>query len=190
MDLQKIERLIRKYENGETSLEEELELKIFFAKENVPGHLSGYKDLFSFYRKAVEEEIPDPAFDDRVLDLILEGSGQVKEKGLVRRLYPIWSMAAAILLLAGIYFFLRNQSRTVDTFDDPVIAYAETKRILMKVSDNLNTGVEELSNVKEMQSGLDDLGNIKTFNEGMKNMKRISVLDKSKDIITQKTNKQ
>ena len=190
MNLQKIEALIRKYERGETTLEEELELKIFFAKENVPLHLAGYRDLFSFYRKAGEEQMPDGQFDDRILRLI---SGEQPTEDVpkrVRSLYPVMMAAASILVLFGLYMFIGNRSQPRDTFEDPALAYAETRKILLQVSGNLNEGVGELSNMQELNQGMDDLGNITTFNEGMKNMKKISVLDKSKDMITQKNDKQ
>jgi hypothetical protein len=190
MNLQKIETLIGKYERGETTLEEELELKIFFAKENVPLHLAGYRELFSFYRKAAEVEMPDPDFDRRILEHITGGQPAKSSGKKPRRLYPALAAAASIVVLFGLYFLLSDNSRQQDTFDDPALAYAETKKILLQVSGNLNDGVEELGNIKEINKGLDDLGHISSFNEGMKSMKKISVLDKSRDMITQKSNKQ
>lgn len=190
MNLQEIERLIRKFENGETSLEEELELKIFFAKKNIPQHLAGYGELFGFYRKAADEKLPDPDFDKRILEMISSGIGPEKSKAFFRRLYPVLSIAAVLIVLIGIYVVMNRQRSKLDTFTDPVIAYAETKKILMKVSGKLNDGVEDLSNMKAINEGMEDLSNIKSFDEGMKNMKKISILDKSKDIITQKTIKQ
>ena len=190
MTLQKIEELIRKYERGETSLEEELELKIFFAKENVPIHFSGYRELFSFYRKAGEEEMADNDFDSRILAIISEEQPTIAQKGKTRRLYSFLAAAASVVILFGMYLFLSNRQQPRDTFDDPALAYHETKKILLQVADNLNDGVVELGTMKEINQGLDDLGNIKSFDEGMRNMKKISVLDKSKDIITQKNNKQ
>lgn len=190
MNLQRIEQLIGKFERGETTLEEELELKIFFAKETVPLHLTGYRDLFQFYRKAAEEEIPDPEFDERFLKAIGEAEDDSPPHGKLRRLYPVLGIAAALILMFGLFFILSRQQPPRDTFQDPDIAYAETKKILMKVSGNLNSGVEELANVNAINEGMDDLNNIKSFDEGMKTMQKISVLDKSKDIITQKTNKQ
>jgi len=189
MNLQKIELLIEKYEKGETSLNEEMELKIFFAKENVPFHLSGYKNLFTFYRKAGEEEITDPDFDEKVLRVIAGPGEATGHRRGFRRLYPVLSIAAGLLLILGLYFVFMQQKKITDTFNDPELAYAETKKILLKVAGNLNTGVDELSNVKEINTGLDDLSNIKSFNEGLKQMNKISILDKSKDSITQKTNK-
>lgn len=190
MNLQKIEALIRKYERGETTLEEELELKIFFAKESVPMHLAGYRDLFSFYRKASEEQMPGEDFDGRVLGIISGGEPATGTGPRKRKLYPVLMAAASILILFSLYLFLGDRQQPRDTFDDPAMAYAETKKILLQVSGNLNEGVEELSNVKEINAGMEDLGNISTFNEGMKNMRKISVLDKSRDMITQKNNKQ
>jgi len=190
MNLQKIELLIEKHEKGETSLNEEMELKIFFAKENVPFHLSGYKNLFTFYRKAGEEEILNPDFDEKVLSVIAGPGETTRHKWISKTFYPVMRVAAGLLLIIGLYFVFLQQKKVTDTFSDPELAYAMTKKVLLKVSGNLNTGVGELTSMKEINSGLDDLNNIKSFNEGLKKMKKISILDKSKDSITQKTNKQ
>lgn len=190
MNLQKIEKLIKKYEDGSTSVEEEMELKSFFEKESVPFHLAGYKDLFNYFESSSKQTLDDPAFDDRVISLIESTDYSRENKGRSRVLYPVMGIAASIILLLGAYLFLQPQSTVEDTFSDPEIAYLETKKILMKVSGNLNTGTAELKNMEEMGKGLDNLNNIKSFDEGLKSMKRISVLDKSRDIITQKTNKQ
>ena len=94
--------------------------------------------------------------------------------------------AAVVLILISVYFSSRQGQAPVDTYEDPQLAYAETKKILMQVSGNLNEGVEELSTMKEINNGLENLGSIRSFDEGLNNMRKISVLDKSKDQITQK----
>lgn len=189
MNLQKIELLIRKYEQGESSVQEEKELKAFFQSDHVPFHLAGYKDLFAYYSKAGQEELTDPDFDEKLFQAIKSGKAP-DQRSRYRRLYPVIGIAASIGLLVGIYFVGANRNQQTDTFNDPQIAYLETKKALMMVSDNLNAGVGELGNMEEMSNGLDNLNSIKTFDEGMKKMRKISVLDKSKDIITQKTNTQ
>ena len=57
MNLQKIEKLIKKYEQGNTSLEEEKILMDFFRNEEVPYQLRSYMDLFYFMESSKKEEL-------------------------------------------------------------------------------------------------------------------------------------
>lgn len=186
MNLQRIEQLIGKYENGETSLAEEMELNTFFNRKDVPFEFRAYKDMFEFYKGAKEEILPDPAFDKKIMDIISPKPSFNRKKTNVRFIYMVSGIAASIILFIGIYFFSFNPTNPRGTYDDPAIAYAATKEILMKVSTNMNTGSEELSKMKELDKGFDDLQNLSEFDKGIKKMKKISVLDKSKDIIKQK----
>lgn len=186
MNLQRIELLIGKYENGETSLAEEMELNVFFNRKDVPYEFRAYKDMFEFYKEAREDVLPDPEFDDKIMHIISHKPFSAPKKSNVRFLYMVSGIAASVILFIGIYFFSFNPANPGGTYDDPAIAYAATKEILMKVSTNMNTGSEQLSKMKELDKGLDDLQNLGEFDKGLKKMRKISVLDKSKDIIKQK----
>ncbi|MCD4698099.1 MAG: hypothetical protein K8S16_17880 [Bacteroidales bacterium] len=188
MNLQRIEDLIRKYENGDTSLAEENELLTFFRQEDIPFQFRAYKEMFGFFELTKKETIGNPDFDQTVLNRISELKKSEQPRFYVRYLYPIAGIAASILLIIGLYFFTFDSFTPLGTYEDPEIAYAETKKILLNVSGNLNSGIDPLSNIKEINKGMNELQNIKTFDEGVKNLRKISVLDKSKDIITQKTN--
>ena len=91
-------------------------------------------------------------------------------------------------LLIGFYFVMRINNTYQDTYSDPELAYAEVKRVLMKVSGNFNEGTKELKNVKEIENGFDELNKIAAFDDGVKSMNKISVLDKSNELITTKNN--
>lgn len=54
-----IERLIDKYYNGETSLEEEQQLQEFFLGEVVPDHLKTYREQFSHLTRSGQLEWPE-----------------------------------------------------------------------------------------------------------------------------------
>jgi hypothetical protein len=185
MNTQEIEKLIAKFEKGETSIEEEKLLKSYFATDDIPEHLAIYGEIFSFYGDAMNEELPDPEFDKKVLEKIGISNEKMKRPGMYRKLYPYFAVAASLVILIGLYFLVQHQGTDNGTYDDPELAYAETKKILMEVSGNLNTGFEELSKVKTLNTGMDELQNIKKFDDGMKSLGKISILDKSKQMVIQ-----
>lgn len=188
MNLQKIEKLISKYEQGDTSLEEEKILTDFFRNKEVPYQLRSYKDLFCFMDSSKQEEIQDVDFDEKVLAAISNVESEPKSLPNRIKLYSALAVAASIVILMGLYFQFAQMNQVQDTYDDPLLAYAETKKILMKVSGNLNTGVDELKNVSEFNDGFSELNKISTFEQGMKNLEKISMLEETKELITTKNN--
>lgn len=86
----KIEELIERYFEGQTSCEEERELRCFFNRENVPEHLQVYRPLFI----CLEQEVK--AFREK-------STPTAKLPSYRRRfIYMMSGVAAGILLLIGI----------------------------------------------------------------------------------------
>ena len=56
MVLNSIEKLLEKYENGETSLREEQQLKEYFAQEEIQPQFEAYKPLFMYFSENSMEE--------------------------------------------------------------------------------------------------------------------------------------
>ena len=52
----RIEKLIEKYENAETTLQEEQELKAYFALDKVAPHLQSYQPLFNYFSQTRDEQ--------------------------------------------------------------------------------------------------------------------------------------
>lgn len=137
MELIKIEALLTKYEEGETSLTEEKALKEYFRKENVPPHLSHYKSLFLF-SKMEKEKTAQVEFR--------AGSGKKK--------FALYGIAAGILLALGIFGFYSNQQQELEqqnlgTIENPEEAYLKAKETLQLVSEALNSSKDELTYVEE-----------------------------------------
>ena len=55
MELANIEKLVEKYLNAETSLQEEATLKNYFTEGNVAPHLLEYKFMFTYFTKEKDE---------------------------------------------------------------------------------------------------------------------------------------
>ncbi|MDD2437587.1 MAG: hypothetical protein PHG27_01460 [Massilibacteroides sp.] len=83
----KIDELLEKYFAGETSMEEEKELRQFFSSETVSPHLSAYKPLFAYF----DEEIAR-----RVKPVV-----PVRNNKRIAR-YFLYGVAAASLVVLGV----------------------------------------------------------------------------------------
>jgi hypothetical protein len=187
MNLQKIEQLIEKYERVETSMEEEKILKDFFLTGDVPLHLRSYKTLFSYFKSSQNEPLPSLDFDEKVLAAMDAGKVVPILSINRKRVYLISSIAAGVLILFGLYFrYGMSGTFTKETYNDPVLAYAETKKILMNVSANLNSGVNEMKSIKEFNNGLSELEKVSAFQTGLHQLEKVTILDKAKERRTTK----
>jgi len=136
MELSNIEKLLEKYFEGETTISEEQELKVYFTREIVPSHLERYKDLFQFF----SEESNITATKD-----VTNITGK-------KYRYAWVGMAASIVLIAGIFLSRTTPVKQADTFDDPEIALQETKKILNMVSQYMNEGAQGLVYLQEFEN--------------------------------------
>lgn len=186
MDLKKAEVLIEKYYNGETSPEEELQLREFFrTAENIPEHLMPEKELFSLYLKAADEEVPIHGYIknlERVID-----SRSVTSPGTRKSIiYRISGIAAGIALLLTSYFLLVNKPFTddrrqalKDTYENPQLAYEETQKVLLYISQKMNKGTAPLSNVSKLNKPVQNIQNLKKLKTGMNQLQMLNLLNNS-----------
>jgi hypothetical protein len=151
MNSEEIKRLLEKYYEGETTSGEELLLKKFFSMDNVPQDLRSDQEIFRYYMHVAEMPEPSADFEKKIISAIAnEDKNAVRFKR--RRLYITLSgIAAAMLILAGSYYFFTNRSEPRDTYSDPEIAYAETMKILYQVSARLNQGTKALGHLGSLQ---------------------------------------
>ena len=136
MELYKLEFLLKRYDDGETSLEEEKLLKNYFLEEKVPEHLEHYKMIFNFSEE--ERKIHYP--------------GKFKLKS-GRKWYAI-GLAASVLITIGIFTFQENEQQNLTqnelgTIENPEEAYYKAKETLQMVAQIMNNGKEELVYLEE-----------------------------------------
>ena len=89
MELASIEKLIVKYLNAETTLQEENTLKNYFTGGNVAPHLQEYIELFSYFAIAKDETFDKPI--------------RLKTESKVRRNFCRLSIAASFALMFSVF---------------------------------------------------------------------------------------
>lgn len=141
MELDRIEILLEKYFEGETSIAEENELKVYFSSQDVAQHLEHYRAMFGYFSSAKEQK-----FEQQI---------PLKSK---RQKVAWLSVAASIVILLGMFTFYNlnlNHNEDLGTYDDPQKAFEETQKALNLLSKNVNVGVESMQYVQEYQESTD-----------------------------------
>lgn len=143
MELNKIENIVEKYFQGETSIAEENELKEYFSSPNVAQHLKQYQPIFGYFSQVKEQKLTQ------------EIPLQTKKRNVA------WvSIAASVVVLLGIgtYFYLSEKKSApvvaqteLGTYDDPEEALAATQKALALLSNNVNVGIESVHYIKEYE---------------------------------------
>jgi hypothetical protein len=141
MALDRIENLIDKYFEGETSIAEENELKVYFSSTDVAQHLKQYQTIFGYFSQAKEQQFTQ------------EIPLQTKKRNLV-----LWLSIAAsvvVMLSVGTMMYLNNDKEeqfvACSPEDNPELALQQTEKALALVSEHLNTGIESVSYINEYE---------------------------------------
>lgn len=149
MDSDRIDELLNKYWNCETSLEEEQQLRTYFSGRENPEQWKQTAALFQYFDTVRKKTLNDQAFDDVVLKQVLAP----KKTTITRILYNSMRMAAGVAVLVVAIWLVRNEIRettpqaTVDTYDDPKLAFEETKKALMMISKSFGNAEEKAKRI-------------------------------------------
>lgn len=129
MEFKKIEALLEKYLEGETSLEEEVVLKTYFKKEqNLPKEWIQYRQFFAYYEFAKNEFFP---------------STKIKSTARIKT----WMMAAASIALvvsiqlSGIF---ESQKSPLE-LQEAEFVFQQFQTQMKNVSNHLNRGVQKVA---------------------------------------------
>lgn len=129
MELDNIEKLLEKYFEASTTVEEEKTLQTYFSQESVATHLERYRPMFNYFSMAREERY----------------TKQVPLKP--RKINYRWiSVAAVAVLTFGIYFGNEYQERKQAEY-----AYQETKKAFELLAENFGKGTEKVAYLQEFE---------------------------------------
>jgi len=179
MKTEELSKLLGKYYSCTSTSEEEMILRAFFSGTDVPDGYEAEKAIFSYLADAIPIPEPSPGFETSILAGIDESEHRYNSGRFRKYLIPLLGTAAGLLILAGSWFFFNNRSEPRDTFTDPELAYAESMKILMSVSLQLNKGAAALEPVGRI--------NRITTKSVEKSMKNLEYLQKAVDISAFKT---
>ncbi len=134
MELDNIEKLLEKYFEATTTVDDERKLREYFSQDDVATHLQQYRPMFNYFSNAKEEKY----------------TKQVPLKPRVN--YYKWlSVAAAVVLTFGIYFGKQYQDRKQRELEQAEYAYQETKKAFELLAENFGRGTEKVAYLKEFE---------------------------------------
>ena len=137
MVLTKIEQLLEKYDNGETTLQEEQQLKNYFSQETVAPHLEMYKPLFTYFLVNQQEQF----------------TKDVPLKPQSNNWYKWISVAAVAVIMLSVYFNKPDQD-LYGTYspEEKELAYNEVKQSLEMISSHFNKGASSINYLNEVEN--------------------------------------
>jgi flagellar motility protein MotE (MotC chaperone) len=150
METSKIEKLLRKYFNGESTTEEERALENYFRSGNVAEQFREYTGFFNGISD-LTSTFDDSNIEEEVMDFILEN--EHKEKTRYRWLWQtVTGIAASVIIVLGGFLFYQQQQKPFDdTFKNPEEAYAYAQQTLAFVSLKYNKGISGLAEFNKLQ---------------------------------------
>ncbi|NJX16218.1 hypothetical protein [Tamlana crocina] len=138
MVLNNIEKLLEKYENGETTLKEEQVLKHYFLSDTVAPHLEHYKPMFAYFSVSQQEQFTK--------DIPLKTTRKFNYKWI--------AVAAVAVVMLGFYLNQSsNNTNELGTYEDPELAFNEFSKSMELISKKFNQGASTVGYLKEVDKG-------------------------------------
>ena len=129
MELANIEKLLDKYFEATTTVQEEQELQLYFSQDNVAPHLQEYQSMFQHFAN-------------------LKGEQYTKNVPLQpRKNYLKWISVAAVLIFMSAIGITQYKDYTER--EEARIAYAQFKETMTLVSENFNTGASSINHLNQ-----------------------------------------
>lgn len=131
MELNKIEALLEAYFEGNTTLEEENVLRIYFSGEDIAPHLEIYIPIFkSFISAKNETSLRTPELPKS-------------------RFYFNYKLAATVAVFIGLGVFYFSQPRLSTEEKEALEAFEKSKESMVFLSQKFNAGTQQLRYIEE-----------------------------------------
>jgi hypothetical protein len=148
MELSRIELLLEKYFDAETSLTEEKELRDYFCSQDVASYLIQYQSIFGYLAAAKT---------DRFTKALPQLKALKRQKEVKKLNFYAVSIAATVVVMIGTGSYLLYQSEVpkntneLGTYKDPKVALIATQKALSLLSSNVNVGIKTVHYIEEYQ---------------------------------------
>lgn len=140
MELHTIELLINKYLEGETSMNEEKQLRTYFSSGNVAPRFKEYQVLFGFFEAEAARTYDIP-----------------KSIGDRKKPHAWLAVAASIAIIVGVFLFRPAPQEASGVIKDPEVALQKTKEVLHLIAQQMHQGKEGLVYLTEIDRTRDEL---------------------------------
>jgi len=136
MELARIEKLVEKYDNAETTIKEEEILRDYFLSNNVAPHLEEYQMMFTYFQTSKDETTYNKTLE-------------FKPKR--KRNYKWLSVAASVVLLFSVYMGIPEGSTEINSLSqltpEQRFHYDQAEKALKMLSGSLKKGNEAVGNL-------------------------------------------
>lgn len=130
MELANIEKLVEKYLNAETSLQEETTLRNYFTEGNVAPHLQEYEYMFTYFSTTRDETYTKTI--------------KLESQKSKKRNFKWLSVAASVMLLVSV-FVGKQQYDKYQQRKEAEKVYAQVTKGLQMLSKNLRKGEQAVA---------------------------------------------
>lgn len=166
MDSKRLDELLKKYWDCQTSLEEEQELHNYFGQDNVPEELAPTASLFRYFEEQKQNSLQDD-FDQILISKVKQGGSRTtKIRTLIN--YSL-RIAAGVVVLVVATFLVRQELRKtdsvavkgelVDTYDDPQKAFEETKKALEMIGRGFGRAEQQAKKINAFNEAQEKIQN-------------------------------
>ena len=129
MELKNIESLLEKYEEGQTTLQEEAQLKHYFTTETVAPHLEVYRSLFTYF----------------VLDKQLSIKDLYQRHAATPTRFRWFASAAVVTIMFSAFMTLTSKDEFIKLSNEEQFAYNETLKAFDLISNQMHKAAAPLN---------------------------------------------
>lgn len=149
-----LKELVRRYNEGTTTADEEETLRGLFLSGSYPPEFEAEAMQFRFYAEAEKEGLPGPEFRARMEQVFAEDSTARTYPRIVRFRMVLTAAAAVMLILVGTFFTVRYHSMQKQAAEKLAAEelYRDTRQALLFLSGKYNTGIDNVLSLRKFSS--------------------------------------